>query len=284
MRNLILMIGFLIVCSASLMAQESSIQEHAFDVGAEIYNFHYSEPDPDVEWNGIMYGLAGAYTYHKDPYNRDNLMIGIEARCAWGQVDYDGELSDGTSYTVDNIDDYTWELRGVAGKDFAFSDVTTITPYAGLAYRYLNDDLSSDPAGYGREANYLYSPIGIQTITDLQNSWTVGLKAEYDLFWYGVQKTHWSDLGVLDLSGLGFGIGELDDMENRQNNGYGLRASIEIQRIGETVDFIIEPFIRYWNIEKSEVEDLKQNGITIGEGWEPANNTTEAGIKFMARF
>ena len=277
MRNLILVIGFLIACSTSLIAQESPVQEHVFDAGVEIYNFHYSEPEIPMEENGIMYGLAGAYTYHKDPYNRNNLMIKTEARCAWGQVDYNGELSDGTSYTMDNIDDFTWELRGVAGKDFAFSDVTTITPYAGFAYRYLNDDSSSDPAGYGREANYLYSPIGIQTITDLQNSWTVGIKAEYDLFWYGVQKSHLSDID------LGAGL-ELDDMENRQNKGYGVGASVEFQRKGETVDFIIEPFIRYWNIEKSEVEDLKLNGITIGEGWEPANETTEAGIKFMARF
>lgn len=277
MRIPIFIIGFVIVCFTSLMAQESPLQEHTFDAGVEIYNFHYSEPEIPMEENGIMYGLAGAYTYHKDPDARDNLMIGIEARLAWGQVDYDGELSDGTSYTMDNIDDYTWELRGVAGKDFAFSDVTTLTPYAGLAYRYLNDDSSSDPAGYEREANYFYSPIGIQTITDLQNNWTVGIKAEYDLFWYGIQKTY---LSAVDL---GAGL-ELDDLENRQNKGYGLRASVEFYRKGETIDLVIEPFIRYWNIEESELEDLKLNGITIGEAWEPANDTTEIGIKFMARF
>ena len=47
----------------------------------------------------------------------------------------------------------------------------------------------------------------------------------------------------------------------------------------KSVDFVIEPFIRYWNIKKSEDAKVTFAGVIIGTGYEPKNHTTEAGIK-----
>jgi hypothetical protein len=69
-----------------------------------------------------------------------------------------------------------------------------------------------------------------------------------------------------------FGYGTI---HNRQNSGYGLRGSVGFEYTGKDMDVSIEPFVRYWNIAKSELDN----------GWyEPKNNTTEIGLDFIFRF
>jgi len=80
---------------------------------------------------------------------------------------------------MNNIDDYILEFRGLAGYDFPVSKASFLTPYAGIGYRYLNDDSSGKVAstgalGYERESNYIYSPIGVKFIADLKKGWSMG--------------------------------------------------------------------------------------------------------------
>ncbi len=58
---------------------------------------------------------------------------------------------------------------------------------------------------------------------------------------------------------------------------------MRLQKEGK-FSFAIEPFVRYWNISKSEERDVSYGGNVIGYGWEPKNNSTEIGIKFLTRF
>jgi len=250
MKKLIasLAICFMFVGIGSSFAEPSQLQMHTWEVGPEISHITYEEPDV-METKGFMYGIAGSYAYH------NNLMLKAEGRFSYGQVDYDGQLSDGTSYTIDGIDDYMLEFRGLGGYDFPILTATILTPYIGFGYRYLHDDPSFDPAGYERESNYIYSPIGVETITKLDNGWSLGLAVEYDYFWKGIQKSHLSDVDA-----------SISDMENDQNDGYGLRGSIKLQKKSEKIDFVIEPFIRYWDIEKSEVSAITVAG-SIGGIW-----------------
>jgi len=268
--SLLLVFAFSVIVQGQ---EEQILPKHAFELGLETYNFIYEEPDIDMKEEGIMYGLAASYTYHQEPVSWNSLMVKSEARYAQGEVDYDGESWTGESIEVNNIDDYAWELRGLAGKDFALSEVTVLTPYGGVGYRYLNDGLNKHGSGYERESNYLYSPVGVEIVTRLESNWSVGMIAEYDYFWSGEQKSHLSDAGQ-----------GLDDIENRQKEGYGIRASVGIERHGETIDLIIKPFLRYWNIDESEKEDLTANGVVIGKGYEPDNETTEAGLMLALRF
>lgn len=265
-RVLVLAICFAFVGMGNILA-EVELQKHIGELGIEISHITYDEPGV-MEEKGVMWGFLGSYTY------RDNWMLRTEGRFSFGQVDYDGQLSDGTSYTIDDIDDYMWEFRGLAGYDFPILTATMLTPYIGFGYRYLNDDPSFDPAAYERESNYFYSPIGIETTTELQNGWSVGLTIEYDLFWKGIQKSHLGD----------FAAG-LDTVENDQEDGYGIRGSIKFQKKSEKVDYVIEPFIRYWDIGKSEETSVTYSGMPIGLVlYEPANDSTEFGIKFVAKF
>ena len=243
-----------------------SLQRHTVEVGTEISHITYDEPGV-MEEKGVMSGLFGSYAYH------NNYMLRAEGRFSYGQVDYNGKLSNGTPYTINSIDDYILEFRGLGGYDFPILTTTILMPYIGFGYRYLNDDSSFDPAGYERESNYLYSPIGIEIITPFKNGWSIGFTFEYDYFWKGVQKSHLSDVNP-----------SFNDVENDQNDGYGLRGSVEFQKKGDKVDYLIEPFIRYWNIDRSENANITYAGTLWGYGWEPENDSTEIGVKLGVGF
>jgi hypothetical protein len=132
---------FVLTAMFSTFAQ-AELPKHSVDLGTELSYIQYKEPGIMKE-KGVMYGLIGSYTYHH------YVMLKADGKIAYGKVDYDGQLSDGTPYTINNIDDYMLELRGTAGFDIPIMS-STLTPYLGIGYRYLNDDPSFDPAGYER--------------------------------------------------------------------------------------------------------------------------------------
>ncbi len=264
MKKIVILVLFFIL-GITINSFAETLKEHTLEFGPEVYYFEYKEPGVMRE-KGAMLGADGSYSYHK------NFMLKAEARFAYGQVDYKN------SGTIDNIDDYTTELRGLGGYDFPIFHATYLTPYIGIGYRYLNDDLSgkvssTGAVGYERESNYLYSPMGFETNTEFGNGWAVGLIAEYDYFWKGVQKSHLSDVDP------GF-----NDVESDQNKGYGARGSVRIIKKGQELDLVFEPFVRYWNIKKSEEDVLTYAGTIFGFGYEPKNHTTEIGIKVALKF
>jgi len=246
--------------------QKFELPIHSFEIGPEVSYIKYKEPGVMKE-DGIMYGIGAAYTYRINA-----AMFRVEGKYSYGQVDYQN------SGTVDEIDDYMFEIRGLLGFDYRMSDKSIITPYIGLGYRYLNDDMSGKISstgayGYERESNYYYSPIGVKTLSDMGNGWSWGITAEFDYFWGGQQKSHLSDVSS------GF-----NDLENDQNDGYGYRGSLRFQKKVDTMSFIFEPFVKYWNIDKSEDKNITYSGVLIGYGYEPENESTEIGVMFMVLF
>jgi len=233
------------------------------EIGFETSYITYTEPGVMRE-AGFMYGLTGALAYRNYNY-----MLSIEARGSIGQVDYHS----GSSGDLDNIDDNMWEVRGLGGYDFLVSETFAITPYAGVGYRHLDDNMggmrsTTGAAGYDREISYLYSPIGIDITTAFENGWNIKLRAEYDYFIDGTVESH---LGS---------IPGYYDIENDQNSGHGARGSIMFKKRGETKDFIIEPFFRYWKIN-----DSKQTKDPNGWIWiEPKNNSKEFGINLTIEY
>ncbi|MDD5195651.1 MAG: autotransporter outer membrane beta-barrel domain-containing protein [Candidatus Omnitrophica bacterium] len=248
----------------SLSASEIFFKKHTPQIGTEIYYFHYKESG--VTEDGHMAGLAGSYAYH------DNIMGKLEGRAAYGQLDYDG------SGEIDDVDDYTWEGRGLVGYDFLIADAYALTPYLGGGYRYLNDDTSgmtstTGAVGYERESRYIYSPVGLEAIRRLNNDWFLGASAEYDYLWRGTQISHLSDANSA-----------YNDPENRQKKGYGIRGSLRLLKKGEKVNFLLESFIRYWNIKRSNDVDWTANGVLLGSVHEPKNNSTEVGVRLAVEF
>ena len=238
---------------------------HTWEIGPEISHIEYKEPGV-MSQTGTMYGIDAAYTYH------NGVMIKVAGRYSYGKVDYQN------SGTLNNIDDIIFEIRGLAGYDFRALSTVTITPFIGLGYRYLKDDMagritSTGAKGYLRESNYYYSPIGIEAVNVFDKGWSAGVILEYDYFWKGMQKSYLSNA-----------VAGYNDIENDQKSGYGCRGSIIIKKQSDRVFYVIEPFIRYWNIDKSEIQNLTKYGTVIGTAWEPKNESTEIGVKLVIGF
>ena len=178
---------------------------------------------------------------------------------------------------LDGIPDQQWELRTLLGYDFAVDSTFFITPYIGLGYRFLRDDSSgkistTGARGYNRESNYWYSPAGIVLIKILPEGWTLAANAEFDYLWTGKQKTDLSDVSPA-----------LPDVENGQDQGYGLRGSIWVEKKFTYTSVLFEPFIRYWHISQSDFVIAVGPGSIVA-GIEPKNNTTEIGARIAIKF
>lgn len=245
-----------------------ALQRITWEIGAEVYSFKYVESVMEEE--GAFYGLNFDCTWRNWVPERQaeslpdgGPMFGFEGRVAFGQVDYDGALSDGSPLVINNVNDAALETRALFGADWLRTEHMH-TVYAGIGYRYLNDDLSVDPAGYDRESNYVYLPLGYRFDAGLDAGWSWAAGIEYDLFLWGSQR---SDLSEADRT--------LPDVDNRQDKGFGYRASFRLLHKQTESVFIIEPFFRFWDIDDSR--------ISLGF-FEPANETTEYGIRVIWMF
>ncbi|MBN1506050.1 MAG: hypothetical protein JW955_04345 [Sedimentisphaerales bacterium] len=247
---------------------------HPFEIAPEAYFFRYEEPD-FMKDEGFFYGLTASYTHRREKGRGEHAVawstFKVEGRFDWGQVDYDGALMDGTPYEIENIDDF------VAGIGFLQGMEWDPTPFIsgfhiGIAYRYLNDDTSFDPAGYEREANYLYLPIRLEAIAGSQHPLQVAFLAEVDVLLIGVQISH--DLPVQDPFTRRV---SLQNVYNAQLpfSGVGAQGSIILRYRSRPIDVAAGPFVRYWYIgESQESHDYV----------EPENNTLELGLHVILRF
>lgn len=75
----------------------------------------------------------------------------------------------------------------------------------------------------------------------------------------------------------------LRKIKNKQNSGYGVRASVSYYGSAKRFDWMIEPYIRYWDIDDSEPEFIR-DGPFIHRFWEPDNSTRELGVSARIRF
>lgn len=247
---------------------------HTFEVGQDSYFYTYEEPGV-MEQEGPMFGLYSLYTYRPqagDAFNSPAVdVFKVDTRFAIGEVDY---TSNGTG-TVDNEDNYMFEVRGTVGKDYYYGPTARTTPYFGFGYRHLNNDSAGMRSttghwGYERRSQYIYIPIGVDVAFLPRGTWQAHANFEYDFFVRGWQDSYLTDVPRTP---------PYEDIQNEQEDGYGARASVKFVKETTGVNYIVEPFIRYWNIDDSEVV------VSQGTGWiEPKNETVEAGVKLGVQF
>ncbi len=228
-----------------------------------------------MKQSGMMSGINAIYTLHVPPedllYSDVINMYRLEGRFSYGKINYDG------SNIFHGISDYMYELRFLLGKDFYFqNDSLRLTPYMGAGYRSLFDSFyANKPGGYNRWIQYAYVPTGAEVLARLNDGWSIGADAEYDIFVYGEVKSYLGEIGLGDLT-------------NTQKNGYGLRASLKLIKKWGRFNFIIEPFIRYWHVHNSNIAQSTvfyfdgSPYVIVGE--EPSNTSTEVGGKLAVEF
>ena len=273
-----------------------------WEAGPELYYFKYKEAG-FMEEEGTFYGAHVGFTLRNwlpnSPEQSSEAMdiafykwmLRGEGRFALGEVDYDGGIGS-TPLTINNLDDRTFGVRLLTGPDFV-TENTIFTLFTGIGYRYLHDDLRTSSVdiagplfgggGYERESQYLYLPLGAQMTSQLGGGWFWGASAELDILIWGNQRSHIPIILVEeDPDNPGTLIPVVpaegwDFTDNYQPRGYGLRGSVRLEKKGDTIDLIIEPFVRYWDINESDL-DFSITGL------EPTNSTLEAGVRVMLGF
>jgi len=250
---------------ADAMAQEAKF---SWAAGAELHYQTYEEPSLVVEMEGPFAGLT-----LEGRLDANLWMLRADGRLAYGLMDY----SSRDTGTDDGISNYVFEGRIVGGRTLPLGADASVTPYVGYGYRTLYDDgggrrTTTGHVGYDRWSQYHYIPIGIDGDFRLSPTWSMKPNIEYDYFITGTQNSYLSDV-------RGF-----SDVENDQDSGYGLRASLMFGTTWNRQPIEFGPFVRYWHIEDSDLQPVYRNGALFGFGFEPENETLEAGLAFKMRF
>lgn len=266
-------IRFAALAAASLLAFPATggvIPGFEIAVGPEVFYHYYEEPGLMRNY-GPQFGAYGSAAY----LGLSRVRLAMEASFAAGRVTYDGAYGDGTPLK-DDVRNSILHLRTRAGWDFNFSlgriERIRLTPYAGAGYRYLVnrlDDLGQ--GGYKREQTYYYLPAGIELFFQVPDVpyLTLGFQAEFDFFLRGKHTA-----GPI--------VGWRGDRAKNftQDSGWGLRLSHRQHwAVFDEMDLFLELYFQYWDVDDST--RLRQGLYTW---WEPANTTSEAGLRLGAAF
>jgi hypothetical protein len=251
------------VCPAAF-AQEGRdplLTRPGLEVGAQAAHYHYEEPGV-AKLIGLRAGGVGAFTFMQG-----DAFFKADGRISLGSLNYQG------SGTRSGVPDFILEGRFVAGADLKAEGDVVFSPYAGLGYRYLYNDLRGYTrsggalyAGYRRYSTYLYAPLGLTLRTRLDDGWVLAPTLEYDVFLRGMQISTLSDIG-----------GCYRDITNTQTGGSGYRAAF----MAEKGHLAFGPWLHYWNIK--DALDPQPDGCGKLR-YEPHNWTREIGFEVRYRF
>jgi hypothetical protein len=234
----------------------------------------------------VQFGLdAGFLTYKesvrgKEFMHADVKMLGLdakvtlplkgqwslipEARLAIGDNAYYGgiQTNDGQYYPITETG--TLDVLMKIEMNAAYHWTEHFSSNMGVGYRFFQTDDSVTQGGYLRRSNYFYLPLSINYASSIQGNWKVDTHIEQDVFLLGKQ---YSDL----RSHVPRQYFNEAYIKNTQRHGYGMRASMDVQKKGTAVH--VKPYFQYWHIADSDVSAL-------GGFEEPNNQTKELGIGF----
>ena len=244
------------------LAENSTLRTRAGnEFGVSVSTYKYTEPDVmSIKATKVGFDYSGTYVIGSEwPNQGAGWYLRGDARFATGKGDY----SSNSSGTQNNLPDWYYEVRGLLGKDFDFGGYS-LSPYAGLGYRYLFNDLrgttSTGSQGYRRESRYTTLPIGVTHKINLANQKQLLTTVEYDYLVSGQADAKLSDSSLSRA-----------DLSFKQSSGYGLRFSTLVR----FDTWSVGPTLVLWRIKDSE---------TVSSFREPRNNTLEFGFKASYHF
>jgi hypothetical protein len=235
------------------------------ELGLQISDYKYEE-----QFNGAFlmsnagskWGFTGSYTQTVG----NAWYWSGDARFAWGEVKYTG------SGTKERNPDLLFDGRLIGGRDFDRGHYL-LSPYAGLGYRSLYNDLrgstSTGATGYRRSSTYVYLPLGLTHRFRWDEQARVSTSLEYNYLLEGRQLSYLSDSNP-----------QFNDPVNTQKNGYGIRLVSSY----ETVSWSLGLFYQFWNLQDSDRSIRTTSGVPVVYVIEPQNTTTEVGMQLKYRY
>ena len=248
-----------IFLAASARAQTDLLATRpGLELGGQVARYRYHEPG--MQLTGNRAGAVGAYVLVG---SETRLFARMEARGSYGSLTYAG------SGTLHAVPDWVLEARFVGGRDFFPAGGISLSPYLGLGYRRLYNDLrgysSTGAVGYRRYSSYLYAPLGLTSRIRTGSRWVLAPGIEYDAFLRGKQISKLSDAGLGD-----------NDVSNTQDSGVGYRVSL----MAETERWVFGLWMHYWHIRDSDLQPSSPGTLA----YEPENWTREGGFELRYRF
>ena len=229
------------------------------EVGLSVSTYTYDEPgymDLKATKLGVDYAVTRTFAGAWPKAGETSFLTG-ELRFATGQAQY----TNNSATRASGLDDWYWEARALYGMDVEM-DGYVLSPYAGLGYRYLYNDLRSLANGYRRESRYLSMPLGVTVRTRAAEQSQLLTTFEYVHLLSGKQDVLLSDIGA-----------SRQDVRLNQPSGSALRLKV----IRQFPTWSIGPTFTYWRVGSSDI------GGTPAV-FEPKNNTVELGLSIKLRF
>ena len=241
-----------------------------FSLGVEGFHDRYREPEIDVTETTDYGSITGGWKHYWPMLNDDKFLVGADVRFSTGTDSYKS-----SSGTLSGSRQNELEGRLLTGFQYGHFLGGTLSPYIGFGVRYFVDNGKGEVTNlgahaYDRRITQEYIPIGLTYNYIGEGGWSITPTIEYDPLVYGNVNTRLQNI-------TGF-----YNINNTQNagSGYGLRGSIMFGFDVHGYDIQAGPFVRYWNINDSE--------LTVdpaGTGWiEPKNTRTQVGAEVKVKW
>ena len=282
MKKIIFTLLVLSICFPVFAAQK----KHQLEIAYESSDYGYREPHMEypIHITSKKQGVSVVYTCNGvfssfNPLEEDHSFASIEFRYMDGKADYDGYLMDGTEFKTYDEKDYYMEAALKIGRSYQLANPLELRPYIGIGWRSLRngEDGYQDYGGvtgyaYQRTSTYVYIPLGGSLVWHAGDVFSLSLNGQFDWLIHGNQSSHTGDMFI-----------NADSVSNKQDKGYGVRASVKAEVDMGPFGIFVEPFWRYWKIQNSQ--KVWYEGMDIYgnpyEGYivEPFNITREYGIR-----
>lgn len=265
--------AFTLAAAAALTAATAASAQSAegLELGLQTYGYDYKET-----FEGGSIKDEGRFTGFTVDYGRRVGGFSFDARFRYAEGEIDYSADDGAG--LDDVQQTVGQLELLAGRPFAASPTTTVTPYVGIGSRVLLDESGGQAtedgiSGYDRDIGYVYLPLGAAARFRQGERMSLVIYGQLNVLVGGRAR---SDFSTIEPGA--------PVVETEFNGGRGLEfgASLGFAFRGGRIN--VGPFYRSWDIDQSDsfvVTDPDEGTIEL---FEPPNRTREFGIKLSYGF
>lgn len=252
---------------------------HSEDSADGFWPYYYSGSYADQyepERKSNLYGLYFSYT-HREPYNvpihsiKDWMderhipffsFVRAELDASYGKMSYNSD----STQKRDGIDNWQGNLRILGGYDLLSHDESFMaTPYIGFGWKLRQDNSGGwvdrwvyDDVPFEKFYNFLYLPVGIETVKSVNDTWDIGAKIEGAALLWGKVALNYGDIpGSFESSDVTTGLPiyvSPQDGEVDLDGGFGFKTSLKIVRKFEKYNLFFEPIFEFWRFKQSKSE------------------------------
>lgn len=227
--------------------------EREFSLGFSLLDMSYKEFD-DTGFllnreDGLLTGVTGQFKFAG--VNIDHYLYGSYHAST---IDYDGYTQNGYPVQTDTETDIVDLQYRLSSKKYQRTGI-----YAGIGYRHWRRDILStgNVSGLLEDYKWFYGLAGVQAyfFKDANSEVSIDLritkmlKAEMDIDFKGFSYT---------------GLAPLDDKTVNLGKKINLRIGVPWRfRTANSYTWVIEPYYEEWDIGKSNVVNLTENGVNV---------------------